>query len=69
MKVTTREFQRDFARIRDVAATGEPVYITSAGQEFVFKKTPSRSWQGALKGRVKIVGDLHETGLKWEASE
>lgn len=68
MKVTSRQFQRDFARIREAAATGEPVYVTSGSQEFVFQRVQPKTWQGALKGRVKIMGDLHTTGLEWETT-
>jgi hypothetical protein len=66
MKLSSREFQRDFARVREAAAAGEKVYMTSGDQEFVFQRVPPRSWQGALKGRVKIAGDLHSTDLEWE---
>ncbi|MCP5525000.1 MAG: hypothetical protein H7A46_26045 [Verrucomicrobiales bacterium] len=69
MKVTSREVQRDFARIRSVAASGETVRVTSGGVEVVFRRAPVASWQGALKGKVEIVGDLHTTGLDWEASQ
>ncbi|MCZ7635047.1 MAG: hypothetical protein M5U12_02645 [Verrucomicrobia bacterium] len=68
MNVTSREFQRDFARIREAAAAGEPVYVKSGSQEFVFQRVQPKTWQGALKGKVKITGDLHSTGLDWEAS-
>ena len=68
MKVNSREFQRDFARIREAAAAGEPVYVTSGSQEFVFQRVQPKTWQGALKGKVKITGDLHGTGLEWDAT-
>ena len=69
MKVTSREFQRDFTRVREAAAAGEPVYVTSGGQEFVFQRVQPNSWQGALKGKAKVVGDLTSTGLEWEAAQ
>jgi hypothetical protein len=69
MKVTSREFQRDFARIRETAAAGEAVYVTSGGQEFVFQQVQPKTWQGALSGKARITGDLQSTGLAWEASE
>ena len=69
MKVTSREFQRDFTRVREAAAAGEPVYVTSGGQEFVFQRVQPNTWQGALKGKAKIVGDLKSTGLEWEATQ
>ncbi|TAJ77443.1 hypothetical protein EPO44_20775 [bacterium] len=68
MKVTSREFQRDFARIREAAAAGERVYVTSGNQKFLFTRVQPKTWQGALKGKVKIVGDLFSTGLNWEAT-
>ncbi|MBX3732043.1 MAG: hypothetical protein KF791_05565 [Verrucomicrobiae bacterium] len=68
MKVSSREFQRDFARIRKVAAAGEPVFVTSGGREFVFQRVQPKTWQGALKGKIRITGDIHSTGLAWEAS-
>jgi hypothetical protein len=67
-KTTSREFQRDFARVREAAAAGEKVYLTSGDQEFVFQRVQSKSWQGALKGKAKIIGNLHSTDLESEAS-
>ena len=69
MKVTSREFQRDFSRIREAAAAGEPVYVTSGSEEFLFQRVQAKTWQGALKGKAKIVGDLFSTGLGWEATQ
>jgi hypothetical protein len=68
MKVTSREFQRNFAEMKAKAAHGEVVRIISEGEEFVFRAVKPRTWQGALKGKIKIKGDLFTTGLKWEAS-
>jgi hypothetical protein len=51
------------------AASGEIVTIVSGGQEFVFQAVKPRTWQGALKGKVKIKGDIFSTGLEWEASK
>lgn len=68
MKVSSREFQRDFARVRRAAAAGEAVYVTSGKQEFVFQRVQPKTWQGALRDRVVISGDLKSTGLVWEAS-
>jgi hypothetical protein len=51
------------------ATTGEPVFITSDDEEFVFQAVQKRSWQGALEGKGKIVDDLFSTGLDGEASE
>jgi hypothetical protein len=68
MKVTSREFQRDFTRVREAAAAGERVYVTSGDQEFVFQRVQPKTWRGALKGKVRIQGDLSSTDLEWEAS-
>jgi hypothetical protein len=51
MKVTSREFQRQFARMKAIAVTGEPVHIVSEGEQFVFQIAKSRSWRGALQGK------------------
>ena len=67
MKVTSRGFQRDFARMKAKAAAGETVYVVSAGTQFVFQAVKPKTWQGALKGKAKITGDLHSAGLTWEA--
>ena len=68
MKVSSRDFQRDFARMKAKAKTGEAVYVTSGAEEFVFQAVKPKTWQGALKGKAKIVGDIFRTGLEWEAS-
>jgi hypothetical protein len=67
MKVTSREFQREFARMKAKAASGEPVYVVSGEERFVFQAVKPSSWQGALKGKATIRGDLYSTGLDWEA--
>ena len=68
MKVNSRDFQRDFARMKAKAAAGETVYVVSDGQRFVFQADKPKTWQGALKGKARIVGDLFSTGLTWETS-
>jgi len=50
------------------AKTGVAIYVTSGAEEFVFQAVKPKSWQGALKGKAKIKGDLFSTGLEWEAS-
>lgn len=50
------------------AAAGETVYIVSAGQEFIFQAVRPKTWQGALKGKARIAGDLFTTGLNWESA-
>ena len=68
MKVTSRDFQRDFTRMKAKAVAGETVYIVSGGEEFMFQAVKPKTWQGALKGKAKITGDLFSTGLTWETS-
>lgn len=68
MKVTSRDFQRDFARMKARAKTGEAIFVTSGAEEFVFQAVQPKTWQKALKGRARIKGDLFSTGLEWEAS-
>lgn len=68
MKVPSREFQRDFTRVREAAAAGGPVYVTSGGQEFGFQRVQPHTWQGALKGKARVVGDLKSTRIEWEAT-
>ena len=50
------------------AAAGEAVHIVSGGEEFIFQAVKPKTWQGALKGKAKIVGNLFSTGLSWEIS-
>jgi len=69
MEVTSRDFQRDFARMKAKAASGETVYVVSAGERYLFRAVKPRTWQGALKGKARIAGDLFTTGLGWEVSE
>ncbi len=68
MKVTSRDFQRKFACMKAKAAAGELVYVVSAGETFLFQTVKPSHWQGALKGKARIAGDLFNTGLDWEAS-
>ncbi len=69
MKVTSRDFQRHFAQMKAKAAGGEVVHIVSAGEEFVFRAAEPKSWQGALKGKARITGDILSTGLPWETNQ
>jgi hypothetical protein len=50
------------------AAAGETVHVVSDGEQFVFQSVKPITWQGALKGKGKIAGDLFSTGLDWAAS-
>jgi hypothetical protein len=69
MTVNSREFQRNFPRMKAAAVKGETVTIISDGQEFIFRAAKPRTWQGALKGKMKIKGDIFSTGIEWEASK
>jgi hypothetical protein len=69
MKVTSREFQRNFVRMKARAAAGEKVSVVSGGEEFVFLAVRPKTWQRALKGKGKINGDIFSTGLSWESSQ
>jgi hypothetical protein len=69
MKVTSRDFQRNFAAMKEKAISGEKVTILSDGQEFIFQTAKRKNWQGALKGKVKIKGDIFSAGVQWEASQ
>jgi hypothetical protein len=69
MKVTSRQFQREFARMKRMAVDGETVTIVSDEQEFVFHAVKPRTWQAALKGKVRITGDILNTGIEWETSK
>jgi hypothetical protein len=51
------------------AAAGETVHIVSEGKEFIFEAVKPKTWQGALKGKARIKGDLFSTGLSWETSQ
>jgi len=68
MKLTSRDFQRNFARMKAKAARGEIVRIFSGGEEFVFQAVRPKTWQGALKGKARIKGEIFSTGVDWEAS-
>jgi hypothetical protein len=68
MKVTSREFQRNFARMKQKAANGETVTVMSDEQEFIFQAVKPRTWQGALKGKIRIQGDIFSTGIEWETA-
>lgn len=69
MKVNSREFQREFARMKARASAGDTIYIVSGEEQFIFRSSKPKTWQGALKGKGKVVGDLMSTDLSWEASQ
>ena len=66
VKVTSRDFQRSFARMKAKAKAGETIIVTSGTEEFVFQAAKPRSWQKALQGKAAIKGSLFSTGLEWE---
>ena len=69
MRVNGSKFIRNFARMKALASKGEKIVVVSRDEEFVFELTKRRTWQGALKGKVRIVGDILSTGIEWEASK
>ncbi|MBN8247400.1 MAG: hypothetical protein J0L84_08145 [Verrucomicrobia bacterium] len=68
MTVTSRDFQRDFSQMKAKARSGETIVVTSGTEEFVFQAVRPVTWQGALKGKARIRGDLFSTGIEWEAT-
>ena len=44
------------------AAAGETVHIVSDDEQFIFPAAKPKTWQGALKGKARITGDLFSTG-------
>jgi hypothetical protein len=64
MRTTSRDFQREFARMKARARTGEVIYVSSGAEEFVFQVVKPRTWQGALRGKGQIKGDLLSIGLE-----
>ena len=69
MKVNSRQFQRDFARMKAKAAAGITIQVESEGELFTFQSARPKTWQGSLKGKARIAGDLFNTGLNWESSQ
>lgn len=68
-KVNSRQFQRGFARMKAKASAGITVHVESEGELFTFQSARPKSWQGSLKGKARIVGDLFSTGLNWDSSK
>jgi prevent-host-death family protein len=67
------EFKARCLEVMDlVAATGNPVVITKRGRpvvRLVPVEAPSRSIIGALKGHIRIRGDIvSPIDVRWEAS-
>ena len=60
MKTTIRAFQREFPRMRKLAAAGQTVVIEAEGQTFEFRaRRREKGVLGCMKGRVQL-GDLPE---------
>ena len=55
--------------MKAAAAAGETVKDRFNGEEFIFQAAPKRTWQGALKGKGEVKGDLFGTGIRWNVSE
>jgi hypothetical protein len=55
MKTNIRAFQREFPRMRRLAAGGEVIIVESAGQAFEFRRRRTRSGAlGCMSGRAKL---------------
>ncbi len=54
--------------MRARAATGETLHIVSGAEHFTFKAVKPGTWQGALKGKARIKGNIFSTGLDWASS-
>lgn len=67
MTVNSRNFLRNFAQMKAKASAGETVIVESRGEKSIFKAVKRRTWQGALKGKVRITGNIFSTGVEWDA--
>ena len=65
MRVTSRDFQRDFARMKAKAKSGEAIYVTSGAEEFVFRER--RSGSGSRRERKRPWQRPAIQGLKRKA--
>ena len=60
MKTNIRAFQRDFPRMRRLAAAGTVIVVESEGQSFEFRRRRARTGVlGCMTGRAKL-GKLRE---------
>lgn len=69
MKVTARQFQREFSRMKAKALSGETVIVISEGRKFLFKEVRRPTWQKSLKGKGEIKDNLFSTGIVWESAQ
>lgn len=55
MKTTVRAFQREFPRMRKLAAAGKTVVIEAEGQTFEFRaRRKTKGVLGCMAGRVNL---------------
>ncbi len=55
MKITVRAFQREFPRMRKLAAAGQTVVVEAGGQTFEFRaRAKTAGALGCMAGRAKI---------------
>lgn len=55
MKTTIRAFQREFPRMRKLAAAGKTVIIEAEGQTFEFRaRRQGTGILGCMKGRIRV---------------
>lgn len=60
MKTNIRTFQRDFPRLRRLAAAGEVIVVESGGESFEFRRRrAAKGVLGCLAGRARL-GRLRE---------
>lgn len=56
MKTTVRSFQREFPRMRKLAAAGKTVVIEAEGLTFEFRaRRKTKGVLGCMAGRTKII--------------
>ncbi len=57
MKTTIRAFQREFPRMRKLAAAGQTVIIEAEGQTFEFRaRQRGAGILGSMKGSLRVGG-------------
>jgi len=69
MKIMFGDSKFNFAGIRTAAKSGEQKSLSTGGSELNFQRIQPKTWQGALKGKATIEGDLFTTGLEWELNQ
>lgn len=57
MKISARAFQREFPRMRRLAAAGTVIVVEAEGQAFEFRaRRRSAGVLGCMSGRAKLAG-------------